>query len=152
MWISLAIRERAAATGISGRFVTFEIDPGRAALARETYKTSGVSDIVSLIEGDAMITVPEFFKSIQLPEAALGKLPDDPFLAFAFLDTEKRDYGFFYDLIVPRLVQGGILAADNVISHAGDLGDFLSAADADKRVDSLVVPVGSGIIVCRKCA
>jgi len=52
--------------------------------------------------------------------------------------------------VVPNLVSGGFLAVDNAISHAAELGSFLTRAEADPRVDALVMPIGKGILVCRK--
>jgi len=48
------------------------------------------------------------------------------------------------------MVPGGILLADNVISHQSDLQLMIDKALKDKRVDALVVPVGQGILLCRK--
>ena len=42
------------------------------------------------------------------------------------------------------------LDADNAINHAEALADFLVRAENDSRVDALVVPIGKGILVCRK--
>jgi predicted O-methyltransferase YrrM len=40
--------------------------------------------------------------------------------------------------------------ADNVISHQSELQSFVDEALSDPRVDSLVVPIGKGELVCRK--
>jgi caffeoyl-CoA O-methyltransferase len=66
-------------------------------------------------------------------------------VAFCFLDAEKDVYLDVYEKVVPNLVPGGILAADNAINHAESLADFLIRAENDPRVDALVVPVGKGV-------
>jgi hypothetical protein len=48
------------------------------------------------------------------------------------------------------MVSGGILMADNVISHQSDLQPMIDRALGDTRVDSLVVPIGQGILLYRK--
>lgn len=127
LWLVLACNE-------SGRKVTtFEIQDDKVQLARETFRLAGVADRVIIEHGDAR----ELLKN-------RGNI------AFCFLDSEKEDYQDFYDIIVPRLVPGGILVADNVISHAERLGQFASKVDADQRVDSVVVPIGKGELVCRR--
>jgi len=127
LWLVLACEE-------SGRMVTtFEIQNDKVQLAHETFRLAGVADRVDLIQGDAL---------------ALLKNRDN--IAFCFLDAEKEDYQGFYDIVVPRLVPGGFLVADNVISHAETLGAIVSKADADGRVDSVVVPIGKGELVCRR--
>ena len=71
-------------------------------------------------------------------------------IAFCFLDAEKDIYQDCYNLVVPNLVTGGLLLADNVISHARFLEPFVENAAVDERVDTVVVPVGKGLLFCRK--
>ena len=127
LWLSLACRQR------GDRLVTFEILEHKAALARETIAAAGFEDTIILVQGDALRHIPEY-----------------PAIAFCFLDAEKEVYQACYDLIVPNLVPGGILIADNVISNAEELSPFVSAAQADERLDALVVPLGKGLLFCRK--
>jgi caffeoyl-CoA O-methyltransferase len=127
MWLALACR----ATG--GHVTTFEIDPAKAELACETFAVSGMSDVVELIVGDAL---PHF--------AACGDV------GFCFLDAEKEISGRCYEAVVPHLVPGGLLIADNAINHRETLQPMLDAALADPRVDALIVPIGRGELVCRK--
>ena len=127
MWIALACRER-------GRtLTTFEILAAKAAMARETIEAAQIGDVVHLIEGDFLALVDQ-----------LGDV------AFCFLDAEKEIYGSCYDAVVPRLVPGGLLVADNAINHAATLQPMIDRALADARVDALVVPIAKGELVCRK--
>ncbi len=127
LWLVLAGKESGT------KVTTFEILSDKVRLARETFRFAGVADRVKLVEGDA-----------------LALLKDRDRIAFCFLDSEKDDYQAFYDIIVPLLVPGGLLVADNVISHAETLGAIVTRAEADERIDSVVVPIGKGELVCRK--
>lgn len=127
LWLTLAARLR------GDRVVTFEVLDEKIALARETFDLAQVNDVVELRHGDAR-----------------ELLTDGETIAFCFLDAEKEHYADCYDLIIPRLVPGGILVADNVISHADDLRPFVEKAEADPRVDSVIVPIGKGELVCRR--
>src|SRR5664280_1261790 len=71
-------------------------------------------------------------------------------VAFCFLDAEKEVYESCYDAVVPRLVPGGLLVADNAINHAATLQPLIDRALRDPRVDALVVPIAKGELVCRK--
>jgi predicted O-methyltransferase YrrM len=127
LWLALACRE-------TGRKVTtFEILPEKAALARETFRTAGVEDVVELVQGDAL--------------AHLERFSD---IGFCFLDAEKEVYGPCYDLVVPRMVHGGLLVADNAINHYETLAPMIGRSLADERMDALVVPIGKGELVCRR--
>ncbi|MHB0998288.1 MAG: O-methyltransferase [Armatimonadota bacterium] len=127
LWLALACR----ATG--RRLTTFEILPEKAELARETFRLTGVSDVISLVEGDALDYIPKLDK-----------------ISFCFLDAEKEVYADCYDAVIPRLVKGGLIIADNAINHRETLQPMLDRALCDDRVDGLIVPIGKGELVCRK--
>lgn len=127
LWLALACR------ATRRRVTTFEILDEKAVLARETFRAAGVTDIVEFVQGDAL--------------ANLSKYEE---IAFCFLDAEKEIYERCYEAVIPRLVPGGILVADNAINHEATLRPMLERELADKRVDALVVPIGKGELVCRK--
>jgi len=127
LWLVLAAETH------GGRVTTFEILPEKAALARETFHLAGVEDSITLIAGDA--------------RRHLIKLDE---IAFCFLDAEKEVYDEIYELVVPRLVEGGLLVADNAINHREVLRPVLERALNDERVDAMIVPIGKGELVCRK--
>ncbi len=127
LWLAMACR-------LSGRkLTTFEILPEKAALARETFRLTGMENFIHFVHGDALQQVANL-KNI----------------AFCFLDADKDTYTPCYEAIVPKLVPGGILAADNVTSHEEALRPMIQRALADERVDAVVVPIGRGELVCRK--
>jgi caffeoyl-CoA O-methyltransferase len=127
LWLALA----AAAAG--RRITTFEVLPDKVSLARETLAIAKVDHLVELVEGDARDHL-----------VGIGDV------AFCFLDAEKDVYEDCYELVVPRLVRGGLLVADNAISHEHELQPVIDRALADLRVDAVIVPIGKGELVCRK--
>jgi len=129
MWLTLAARTRAQ------RVQCFERAAHKTALARETFAAAGIGDRVTLTEGDA--------------HAAVGECHD---VAFCFVDHAKELYTDCYELIVPNLVPGGVLAADNILSHQEACAPFVAHVLADPRVDALVVPIGKGVLVARRAA
>lgn len=127
LWIALTCR-------INGsKITTFEILKEKADLARETFKITNLENVIELIEGDARDFL-QHYRSI----------------SFCFLDAEKEVYDECYDLIIPNLVKGGILVADNAINHYETLKPMIDKALTDDRVDALIVPIGKGELVCRK--
>ena len=127
LWLAIACRQ----TG--RKVVTFELLAEKLKLAEETFKLAGVEDVVELKTGDARDFLPEYQA-----------------ISFCFLDAEKDIYIDCYNIIVPNMVSGGIFTADNAISHQESLQPMIDIALADTRVDSLIVPIGKGILVCRK--
>jgi len=127
LWLALACLQQGR------KLTTFELLPEKATLARQTFRLAGVETIVTLVEGDA--------------RPHLAQLDA---IAFCFLDAEKEIYAECYEAVVPRLVQGGLLVADNAINHRQALQPMLDRALADERLDALIVPIGKGELVCRK--
>jgi predicted O-methyltransferase YrrM len=81
---------------------------------------------------------------------ALKYLPEYNDIGFCFLDAEKEVYEPCYEAVIPLLVPGGVLVADNAISHESELRPMLVRALRDVRVDGLIVPIGTGELLCRK--
>ncbi len=127
LWLALACR----ATG--RKLTTCDNDPAKAEIARQSLSAASVLDVVTFIEGDA-----------------LANLEDQQNLAFCFIDAERDMARRAYELALPKLPAGGLICVDNAISHAGEFQDFLDDAVRDERADGVIVPIGSGLLVCRK--
>ncbi len=127
LWLAVACR------AVGRRVTTYEILQRKAEFARQTFAAAGVTDVVELVHGDAL--------------AHLAGCKD---IAFCFLDAEKEIYGRCYEAVVPALTPGGILVADNALNHRAALQPMLDRALNDERVDALIVPIGKGVLVCRR--
>jgi len=127
LWLALAAE-------MLGRTVTtFEVLPEKVKLARETFLNAQVQGTIHLVEGDARRFLAQYNS-----------------IGFCFLDAEKEVYGECYEAVIPNLVKGGYLVADNAINHRETLRPMLERALEDERVDAMIVPIGKGELVCRK--
>jgi len=127
LWLALACRL------VGKKISTFEVLAEKAGWAEETFRQACVTDVVDLVHDDARSHLP--------------KLKD---ISFCFLDAEKEIYADCYEAILPKMVRGGILVADNAISHRQALRPILERALSDERVDAMIVPIGKGELICRK--
>ncbi len=127
LWIALACMK------LDRKLTTFEIIEEKARFAHETFERAGVDRYIELVQGDAR----EYLDSYKD-------------VSFCFLDAEKEVYEDCYEKVVSNMVSGGILVADNVISHKEILDNMVQYVLDDMRVDALVVPIGSGELVCQK--
>jgi caffeoyl-CoA O-methyltransferase len=125
LWLAVA------ATRTGGKVLTFEVDPAKVVRARRSFLAAGVESVVELREGDGA--------------AGLAAMPD--LADLVFVDSEKSDYVRLLEPAVAALRPGGLLVADNLISHESELVEFRARALADPRLNGLVVPIGSGELV-----
>lgn len=129
IWMGLGLRE----TG--GRLVTIEYDPVRAKEAADNVQRAGLSDIVTVIHGDAFKEIPKVAGTFDM----------------VFLDAWKPDYKKFFDMVFPRVSPGGLFLAHNVVNKKNDMPDFLSAIQSHpKALTTIVSPGFEGISMTYK--
>ncbi len=112
---------------------TFELLEEKIKMAKETFIKSGISDIVELIEGDALVNLRDIVN-----------------ISFCFIDCEKEMYEKCWDIVSDKMVKNGLIVADNAINHYETIKPMIDKALTDERFDSLVVPIGKGELVCRR--
>jgi len=126
IWIGLAMRQ----TG--GLLTTIEYDAARAEALAENIRRAGLTDVVTVIMGDAFKEIPKLAGEFD----------------FVFLDAWKPDYKRFFDLVLPRLSRGGLFLAHNVVNKRDEMRDFLTAIETNPEVmTTLVSPSHEGMSV-----
>lgn len=129
IWIGHGLRE----TG--GRLITIEYDPVRAREAADNITRAGLDDIVTVISGDAFVEIPKLEGTFDM----------------IFLDAWKQDYKRFFELTFPRLDDGGVFLAHNVVNKREDMGDFLDAIWTHPGAwSSVIAPSGEGMSLTYK--
>ena len=129
IWIGMGLRD----TG--GTLVTMEYDAGRAKELAENVKRAGLSDVVTVVSGDAFQHLPSLSGSFD----------------FVFLDAWKKDYKRFLDLMLPRMNKGGLFVAHNVVNKRSEMGDFLDAIWKNPALwTTIVSPSSEGMSVSVK--
>jgi len=126
IWLGDAVE----ATG--GSFVSLEIDAARTAIAAGHLENVGLRAYVDLRTEDAATALAGF------ADAAFDVI---------FLDAERDAYVGYWPDLVRTLAPAGLLAVDNVISHAHDLVAFRETVDGDDRVTQALVPIGAGVLL-----
>ncbi len=121
------LADAAEATGAT--LVSVELDPERTELARANLAAASLD--AELRTEDAAET--------------LGRSGDGQW-DFVFLDAERSAYaGYWPELLRALRPQGGLLAIDNVLSHADEVADVTRLIDAEPSVESVLVPIGTGL-------
>ena len=123
IWLAAGVRY------LGGRVLSLERDPAAAAAWRKNVREAGVEDWAELLEGDALDLLPRI---------------DDVF-DVVFLDAAKSEYEGYFRLARERVEPGGLIVADNVLSHADELRAYVQARQADPGLLSVTVPLDRGL-------
>ncbi len=118
------------AKATDGAVVSVDVDAVRTELARENLRGAGLEDRVELRTEDAAATLER---------------SGDGEWEFVFLDSERPAYPGYVPDLVRTLAPGGLLAVDNVHSHAHELVEFSELIEAEPELTQTVVPVGAGV-------
>jgi caffeoyl-CoA O-methyltransferase len=132
-----------------GKLFCFDQDFKVTSVARRYWIRAQLQDRIDLRLGDARRLLPHF-KPTNL-------------LDFVFIDADKESYDFYYEAIIPFVRTGGLILFDNML-RGGEVVDPVlrtkpinRAIDqlnrklaVDNRVQSVLIPIADGLVVCRK--
>jgi len=119
----------AGARYLGGHVLSTENDPKKIAAWRENVADAGLEDWADLVEGDALETVAKI---------------DDVF-DVVLIDAEKDDYEALFQVARTKVEPGGLVVADNVLSHEETLGAYSRARQDDPTLESVTVPLDRGL-------
>ena len=123
IWFAAGVRP------LGGRVVSLERDSQVAEEWRRNVAAAGLEEWAELVEGDALETL-----------SALDDIFD-----VVFLDAKKDEYESYFDLGRHLVDPGGLIVADNVLSHEEVLGAYSRARQRDPTVVSVTVPLDNGL-------
>ena len=120
---------------VAGHVVSTELNAAKVARARSNLAEAGLADLVTILEGDALET--------------LAGLPGP--VGFVLLDGWKRLYLPVLRLLEPRLTPGALVVADDTVSMAAEMGDYLGyVRNPANGYLSVLFPNADGLeITCR---
>jgi caffeoyl-CoA O-methyltransferase len=128
-----------------GHIDTCEVAEEHAAVARRYIEEAGLSDRITIHVGPALETVE--------------RLEGD--FDFVFIDADKENYAAYYEALLPRLAERGLMAIDNtlwsgrVVERDGDAStqaiiDLNDHVAGDGRVSAVQLTVRDGITLVRR--
>ena len=131
-----------------GRLICIDQSEEWTAIARKYWAQAGVEKKIELRLGPALPTLKKLDRQLRFD--------------LAFIDAEKSEYDAYYELILPRIRQNGLILFDNMLwggrLGAGRIRDASGRAieklnrklAQDERIESVLLPVADGIHLCRK--
>jgi len=128
----------AGALPMGARIVTCEIVDEHADFAQAGIDASPYADRIEIRRGPGLETIATL---------------DEP-IDFCFIDADKEGYVGYYEAVVPKLSQHGLIAADNTLRGGrvleGDLmDDFNRHVAADPRTAQVLLTVRDGVTLVR---
>jgi caffeoyl-CoA O-methyltransferase len=124
LWLLMALQR----TG--GHLTTFEMDHGRATLARGHFERAGVAQLATIVEGDAHENVKRLKDPIDL----------------AFIDADKQGYLDYLNKLQPLVRPGGLILAHNI-----DMApDYVKAVTTTPALDTVFYREGAGLGITLK--
>jgi predicted O-methyltransferase YrrM len=115
-----------------GSLTSVELDPERTTQAAQNLAQAGLRSVVDLRIQDAGDTLRQ---------------SDDGEWDMIFLDAERPAYVGYWPDLVRALRPRGVLAVDNVLSHAAEVEEFRALVSADERVSEALAPTGAGALL-----
>lgn len=129
-----------------GELHTIELRHEDAVLAQSFFARSLHANQIHLHEGNALEVIP--------------RLDDEWDLVF--IDADKSGYIRYYEMILPKLKNGGIMLVDNVLFHGQVLDDEIKGKNAkaihafnehvanDKRTNHVILTIRDGVMMIMK--
>ena len=136
----------ASALPPGGRIDTCEIEPKHAAVARRYIEEAGYADRITVHLGPAIETIERL---------------EGPF-DLVFVDADKVGYSAYYEAVLPRLSERGVIAFDNMLQSGRvvrepDAGEATRAITElndrlvdDDRVTAVLLTVRDGVTLVRR--
>ena len=129
-----------------GRLTCLEVSDEYAAIAQANIDDAGVRDRVEIRVGPA--------------QGSLEAMPATPDFDFAFIDADKTGYPAYYELVLERVRDGGLILLDNMLQggrvltretgNAAIVDDLNRAIHDDPRVDMAMTVSADGLTLVRK--
>lgn len=123
-----------------GRIDACELDPERAAFAQRYFDRSPHGSKITLHVGPALETIERLEGDFDL----------------VFIDADKEGYVGYYEAVLPRLSERGLIVADNalasgrVIDERPAVAAFNEHVAADPRTVQVILTVRDGMTLIRK--
>jgi caffeoyl-CoA O-methyltransferase len=115
----------------STKIITIEMDPQKVERALKNFKEAGVDKMIEIKQGIAL----------ELLHKLKGKFD------FVFLDADKENIIKYFDIVLPMVRIGGIIAADNMLypdHYRPAMRKYARHVHSKPNVQSVTVPIGMG--------
>lgn len=121
-----------------GVLYTVESHQKRFAMAKENFAKSGLEKFIRQVPGHA-------------PEILYEKEREWDWLwDLVFIDATKMEYQSYAEFLVGRVRSGGLIIADNAVSHGREMKGYLDFVNSHPDLRTVVLPFDKGVALSVK--
>ncbi|MFP4089869.1 MAG: O-methyltransferase [Cyclobacteriaceae bacterium] len=136
----------ASAMPDDGKLITIDINEELEDMVRNYMAKAQLAHKITYLLGNALDIVPDLEESFDL----------------VFIDADKVNYQHYYELVLPKVRQGGFIIADNVLwkgkvtsneklNNTGEaIRKFNEHVHNDERVENVLLAIRDGLMIARK--
>ena len=124
--------------------ITVEMNPSKIKRASENFAEAGVGNLIEVLEGNAKTVLHDILKDFKLTE---GVQKTDGLFDFIFMDADKECLTEYFDMALPMLRIGGIIATDNMLypeEYRGFMSEYANYIRSNNSVKTVTVAIGNG--------
>ena len=130
-----------------GKLITIDINEELAPRVLRYFEASEKNKQIQFMNGNALEIIPTLYEKFDL----------------VFIDADKKNYSWYYDLIFDKVHSGGYIIADNVLwsgkvvenkerkdADTIAMDEYNKKVASDNRVEAFLLPLRDGLNICRK--
>jgi predicted O-methyltransferase YrrM len=140
LWFADAVISNTRHNLKKGQIITIEKDQFKIKKAKKNFANAGISKIIEIKEGNAVDILRYVLNNFYMKKR--NQLFD-----FVFIDADKDKYIEYFDLCLPLVRKGGIIAADNILlpkRFNRHMNKYLEHVRKCLAVESVTIPIDYG--------
>ena len=146
LWFAEAVMQisKTSNTRPEKTIITIEMDHSKVERANKNFDDAGITHMIDLKEGQACDVLSKISKNYHNKNYSKE---GDRLFDFVFFDADKENLKHYFDLVVPMVRVGGIIATDNMLypeEYRSMMTNYTNYIKNKPNIQSMMIPIGNG--------
>jgi caffeoyl-CoA O-methyltransferase len=146
LWFAEALTQISAVSNTRPEktIITIEMDHSKVERASKNFDDAGIKHMVDLKEGQASDVLSEILKKYHNRNYLKE---EDRLFDFVFFDADKENLKHYFDVVLPIVRVGGIIATDNMLypeEYRSMMTNYSNYIKNKPNIQSVMIPIGNG--------